>query len=608
MESIGQIKGENHMFKSKLDKTIVVGIALIMILSAIAVFAYGTSQQPLASANGKVISINVGDQKIPYYEGVRGSNSVGALTSDASSQARSSRTGSSLSLNSVVSTSSDPIYSEVNATSSNIFLYSLPGAEEFTVGSSNETVNYFVLYLSGSGTVDVSIGSSLFHSDVLSNTTVTVTPGKFWYNMSFKPTTLTGSTGYYLNVFPVSGSVEWGYTTSPSIAKNNLQDFYYVSGVLAHDNASPNIYTIGFAAKEYTVTFTETGLSLVTSPLSGSALSVASWSVTLNGVTENSTTNTITFSEPNGAYPFTVGSITGYTASPSSGTVTVNGASVNVNITFTPVSVKTYSVTFTESGLSLLSSSTLSVSWSVTLNGVTENSTTNTITFKEPNGTYSFTVGSITGYTASPSSGTVTVNGASVSQTITFTHTVVSSVVYSEVNATSSNIFLYSLPGAEEFTVGSSNETVNYFVLYLSGSGTVDVSIGSSLFHSDVLSNTTVTVTPGKFWYNMSFKPTTLTGSTGYYLNVFPVSGSVEWGYTTSPSIAKNNLQDFYYVSGVLAHDNASPNIYTIGFTPVPPQAVLSQQISNSYITEFVFAVTLTLSFLGIVTLTRRLK
>jgi len=246
MESTGQIKGENHMFKSKLDKTIVVGIALIMMLSAVAVLAYGTSQQPLASANGRVISINVGDQKIPYYEGARGSNSVGVLTSDASSQARSSRTGSSLSLNSIVSTSSDPIYSEVNATSSNIFLYPLPGAEEFTVGSSSETVNYFVLYLSGSGTVYVSIGSSLFHSDVLSNTTVTVTPGKFWYNISFTSTMLTGSTGYYINVFPVSGSVQWGYTTSPSIAKNNLQDFYYVSGVLEHDNASPNIYTIGF--------------------------------------------------------------------------------------------------------------------------------------------------------------------------------------------------------------------------------------------------------------------------------------------------------------------------------------------------------------------------
>ncbi|MGC9137644.1 MAG: S53 family peptidase, partial [Thermoplasmata archaeon] len=85
----------------------------------------------------------------------------------------------------------------------------------------------------------------------------------------------------------------------------------------------------------YTVTFTESGLP-----------SGTSWSVTLAGSTKSSTTNTITFSEPNGSYSFSVGTVTGYTASPSSGTINVNGANVNQAITFTAnaqTGVKVYS-------------------------------------------------------------------------------------------------------------------------------------------------------------------------------------------------------------------------------------------------------------------------
>jgi hypothetical protein len=73
----------------------------------------------------------------------------------------------------------------------------------------------------------------------------------------------------------------------------------------------------------YKITFFESGLSLGTL-----------WSVTLNGSTETSTTNAITFTEPNGTYTFSVGVISGYTAIPSSGTLTINGNNVEVNILF----------------------------------------------------------------------------------------------------------------------------------------------------------------------------------------------------------------------------------------------------------------------------------
>jgi len=104
----------------------------------------------------------------------------------------------------------------------------------------------------------------------------------------------------------------------------------YFSGTLSIISTSPQVI------KKYTVTFTESGLP-----------SGTSWSVTLNGNTESSTTNTITFSVPNGTYSYTIGSVSGYTVSPSSGNITVNGVSVNQAITFTTVTTSLYTITFT---------------------------------------------------------------------------------------------------------------------------------------------------------------------------------------------------------------------------------------------------------------------
>ena len=153
----------------------------------------------------------------------------------------------------------------------------------------------------------------------------------------------------------------------------------------------------------YNVTFLEKGLPAYTK-----------WYVNLsNGQSFSSTTNTITFSEPNGTYSYTISTVNNnYAPSPSSGTFTVNGANVNVAITFTLV---TYTIKFTESGLPL------GTKWSVTLSGITKTSNTTTIIFNEPNGSYTFSVGIVSGYTASPSSGTIIINGNNVDQGITFT-------------------------------------------------------------------------------------------------------------------------------------------------------------------------------------------
>ena len=183
-----------------------------------------------------------------------------------------------------------------------------------------------------------------------------------------------------------------GYTASPASGSVTVNGAAVTKGVTFTPQAT------------YAVTFTETGLSAGTS-----------WTVSLGGTPKTSTSTSISFSEPNGSYSFTVGAVSGYTASPSSGTVTVAGAAVTESITFTAITPGTYAVTFTETGLPS------GTSWSVTLNGATQSSSTASISFTEPNGSYSFTVGAVSGYTARPSSGTVTVAGTAVTTAISFT-------------------------------------------------------------------------------------------------------------------------------------------------------------------------------------------
>jgi hypothetical protein len=59
-----------------------------------------------------------------------------------------------------------------------------------------------------------------------------------------------------------------------------------------------------------------------------------SWNVTLNGQTQGSTSKSIVFNVPNGAYNFSVTPPTGYVASPETGSVTIHFADVNQEVSF----------------------------------------------------------------------------------------------------------------------------------------------------------------------------------------------------------------------------------------------------------------------------------
>jgi YVTN family beta-propeller protein len=73
----------------------------------------------------------------------------------------------------------------------------------------------------------------------------------------------------------------------------------------------------------YNVSFSQAGLPAGTS-----------WSVTLNGTANSSTTNTIGFTDPNGSYAYVVGNVAGYAPTPPTGQVNVIGTNVTVSVTF----------------------------------------------------------------------------------------------------------------------------------------------------------------------------------------------------------------------------------------------------------------------------------
>ena len=243
-----------------------------------------------------------------------------------------------------------------------------------------------------------------------------------------------------------------------------------------------------------------------------------------------------------------------------------------------------YAVTFTESGLAS------GTSWSVTFNGNTQSSTGTSTSFSVPDGTYSYTIGSVSGYSASPSSGSVTVNGAAQTVSISFTSTAPppsgQNGIFSQVNATSGNTYTYNLPEAEAFTVGPNSHTINFVSLYLAGSGSVQFAIGTSLWGTNTVPLTTVNVNSGQVWYNTSISPVTLTGGTHYYLTV-EGSGSIQLGYTTSPSVDLHALRDYWYSSppsnglpsGTPISDNSYPNMYSVGYSS-SAAVILSAHIS----------------------------
>lgn len=169
------------------------------------------------------------------------------------------------------------------------------------------------------------------------------------------------------------------------------------TGIAVVDAADVAVPAFSFAAYEYTVNFTETGLPLGTG-----------WTVDIGGSSASSALPWIAVAEPNGTYSYEVGPVSEFTAA-LNGTVAVAGAPAAVAVAFSP----TYLVTFGETGLSP------GASWNVTLGAVLRSSGADEIAFALANGTYPFAA-TAAGYFGSPATGTVVVAGAPQTVGISF--------------------------------------------------------------------------------------------------------------------------------------------------------------------------------------------
>lgn len=154
----------------------------------------------------------------------------------------------------------------------------------------------------------------------------------------------------------------------------------------------------------YSVIFSESGLPTGTE-----------WwtNVTSNGTTFNSTSDAISFLEPNATYDYTVASANKmFAPATPSGKFTVDGNSVAAANTFRLV---TYPVNFTETGLPA------STVWSIHINGTNSSSDTDQILVLLPNGSYPYHINQIPGERASGPNGYANVSGSPVNVSVKFT-------------------------------------------------------------------------------------------------------------------------------------------------------------------------------------------
>lgn len=195
-----------------------------------------------------------------------------------------------------------------------------------------------------------------------------------------------------------NGSWSWGIVSLPT--------GWFASpmaGVVILDGAggSVPIATEQFAQSclTYSVTFTESGLA-----------PPVEWAVNFSGLVHNSTSSSITYSEPNGTYPFLIPTVPGYGLNLSSGSIVVDGGPVAVEIGFSNTN---YSVVFTESGLPLDSLWTITATNLGNQHPSSGQSTESEAVLQLPNGTYSLSAMGPTGYTVRLSTQEILISGSS---------------------------------------------------------------------------------------------------------------------------------------------------------------------------------------------------
>jgi YVTN family beta-propeller protein len=215
-------------------------------------------------------------------------------------------------------------------------------------------------------------------------------------------------TNYYSGNLSVISDALNSVTSTIQIGSMPVSSVYDQSnGYLYVTNSGQGTVSIvypGMSVCPCRVSFTQSGLA-----------SGTSWSVSLNGSEQTSSASTITFTEPNGTYWFTVQTTDRYLVNPGSGTVAVDAVPAIEAIEFTPIPKNEFLVGFNETGLPI------ETTWSVKLDGALQFSNSSTIAFAEANGTYSCVVEPVVGYRTSACSQNVSVNGVTTWVEVPFT-------------------------------------------------------------------------------------------------------------------------------------------------------------------------------------------
>jgi len=130
-----------------------------------------------------------------------------------------------------------------------------------------------------------------------------------------------GSSTTAISSLEPSGTISYSIPDVPGWHETTLA----YSGHVVVNQSDLSEPTLDFVPETYGVTFSEIGLP-----------SGATWSVAFRGTPVFSTSDSLTFTEPNGTYAFSVGSVGGYSANRSTASIAVSGLPVSWAVRFTP--------------------------------------------------------------------------------------------------------------------------------------------------------------------------------------------------------------------------------------------------------------------------------
>ncbi|QRF76219.1 hypothetical protein Thermo_01736 [Thermoplasmatales archaeon] len=240
----------------------------------------------------------------------------------------------------------DTNYSYVIAPSNaTISIFGFPfvkGQSEEFITATGEFVNEVSLLLSGNGSFNFSMGSTLYGSQIASNESVVVT-GTNYYNISIPVAFLSGETPYYLNLYRTSGNPAWrsviqqdvssgsnisSYGNIDSFLTISLRGYNFPSNISVEDSFLSGVYSVGFNPQlghlpRNVAIFYEYGLK-----------SGTSWSVLVNGSTYVTQGKFIEVNGTQGATAYSTVPVPGYSAVSDYGIYNQSGYSIVIPIVF----------------------------------------------------------------------------------------------------------------------------------------------------------------------------------------------------------------------------------------------------------------------------------